>query len=155
MPNKPAVASTTPAGSSRPAPERLSLASSSSGRTTTPMGTLIQKIHCQDAASVTAPPMTGPSAAPRPAVAPQMPSAMPRRCGAVTLTMSVTVSGIVIAAPTPWTARAAISAPMLGASAEAALPAVKTVIPMTIRRRRPNRSPSAAPVSSSTAKVIV
>ena len=78
MPNKPAVARITPAGSRRPAPERLSRASSSSGSTTTPMGTLIQKIHCQDAASVTAPPMTGPSAAPRPAVAPQRPSARPR-----------------------------------------------------------------------------
>jgi hypothetical protein len=44
---------------------------------------------------------------------------------------------------------------MPGASAEAALPAVNTVMPMVIRRRRPNRSPSAAPVSSSTAKVNV
>jgi len=52
-------------------------------------------------------------------------------------------------------ARAAISKPMLGASAEAALPAVNTMTPMINRRRRPNRSPSAAPVSSSTAKVIV
>ena len=155
MPNKPAVASITPAGSRRPAPERLSRVSSSNGSTAMPMGTLIQKIHCQDAASVTAPPMTGPSAAPRPAVAPQRPSAMPRRCGGVTLAMSVTVSGVTIAAPTPWTARAAISVPMLGASAEAALAAVNTVMPMIIRRRRPNRSPSAAPVSSSTAKVSV
>jgi hypothetical protein len=104
---------------------------------------------------VTAPPMTGPSAAPRPAVAPQMPSAMPRRWGGVTLAMSVTVSGIVIAAPAPWTARAAISTPMLGASAEAALARVNTVMPMIISRRRPNRSPSAAPVSRSTAKVSV
>jgi len=120
-----------------------------------PTGTLIQKIHCQDAASVTAPPMTGPSAAPRPTVAPHRPSASPRRCGGVTLAMSVTVSGVTIAAPTPWMARAAISTPMLGASAEAALPAVNTVTPMISRRRRPNRSPSAAPVSSSTAKVIV
>ena len=155
MPNKPAVARITPAGSRRPAPERLSRVSSSSGSTAMPTGTLIQKIHCQDAASVTAPPMTGPSAAPRPTVAPQRPSAMPRRCGGVTLAMSVTVSGITIAAPTPWTARAAISTPMPGASAEAALPAVNTVTPMISRRRRPNRSPSAAPVSSSTAKVSV
>ena len=58
-------------------------------------------------------------------------------------------------APRPWTARAAISTPMLDASAEAALPAVNTVMPMAIRRRRPNRSPSAAPVSSRTAKVSV
>ena len=88
-------------------------------------------------------------------MAPHRPSASPRRCGGVTLAMSVTVSGVTIAAPTPWMARAAISTPMLGASAEAALPAVNTVTPMISRRRRPNRSPSAAPVSSSTAKVIV
>jgi hypothetical protein len=36
-------------------------------------------------------------------------------------------SGVTIAAPTPWTARAAISTPMLGASADAALAAVNTV----------------------------
>jgi hypothetical protein len=52
-------------------------------------------------------------------------------------------------------AASAISTPMLGASAEAALAAVNTARPIIIRRRRPNRSPSAAPVSSSTAKVSV
>jgi MFS family permease len=46
LPARPAVARTTPTGSSRPAPERLSRASSS-GSTTMPMGTLIQKIHCR------------------------------------------------------------------------------------------------------------
>ena len=45
--------------------------------------------------------------------------------------------------------------PMPGASADAALPAVNIATPMIISRRRPNRSPSAAPVSSSTAKVSV
>ena len=155
MPNKPAVISMTPTGSRRPAPARLSRASSSTGSTAMPMGTLIQKIHCQDAESVTAPPMTGPSAAPRPTMAPQRPSARPRRCGGVTLAMRVRVSGMTIAAPMPWTARAAISVSMLGASAAAALAAVNTVTPMISRRRRPNRSPSAAPVSRNTAKVSV
>src|SRR5262249_20435581 len=64
MPNNPAVARMTPAGSRRPDPERLSRVSSSSGSTAMPLGTLIQKIHCQDAASVTAPPTTRPTAAP-------------------------------------------------------------------------------------------
>ena len=78
MPNSPPVISTTPSGSSRPAPDRLSLTSHSSDSSSRPIGTLIQKIHCQDPSWVMAPPMTGPSAAPRPAVAPHRPSARPR-----------------------------------------------------------------------------
>ena len=73
----------------------------------------------------------------------------------MTLAISVSVSGMTIAAPAPCTARAAISTPMLGASAAAALDRVNMVIPMANIRRRPNRSPSAAPVSSSTANVSV
>ena len=44
---------------------------------------------------------------------------------------------------------------MIGASAAAAEPAVKIARPITNMRRRPKRSPSAAPVISSTAKVSV
>ena len=44
---------------------------------------------------------------------------------------------------------------MLGASADAAEPAVKTAMPTRSIRLRPNRSPSAAPVRSRTAKVSV
>jgi hypothetical protein len=62
---------------------------------------------------------------------------------------------VTIAAPTPWIARAAISVPVLGASAAPADAAVKIARPMTNIRRRPNRSPSAAPVSSSTAYASV
>ncbi len=60
-----------------------------------------------------------------------------------------------MAAPTPCTARAVTSAPMLGASAAAADPPVNRLRPITNIRRRPNRSPSVAPVRSSTAKVSV
>jgi hypothetical protein len=73
----------------------------------------------------------------------------------VTLAMSVMLSGMTIAAPAPCTARAAISTPMLGASAAAALDRVNTVIPTANIRRRPYRSPRAAPVSISTANVSV
>ena len=120
-----------------------------------PMGTLIQKIHCQDAYSVMPPPMTGPSATPRPPIAPHSPSARPRRSGAVTLASRVSVSGMTIAPPTPCTARAAISTPMLGASAAAALASGEHGQPDASSRRRPNRSPSAAPVSRNTAKLSV
>ena len=65
------------------------------------------------------------------------------------------LSGMTIAAPAPCTARAAISTPMLGASAAAALDRVNTVIPTANIFRRPYRSPRAAPVSISTAKVSV
>ena len=44
---------------------------------------------------------------------------------------------------------------MLGASAAAAEAPVKIARPITNIRLRPNRSPSAAPVRSSTAKVSV
>jgi hypothetical protein len=73
----------------------------------------------------------------------------------VTLAMSVMLSGMTIAAPAPCTARAAISTPMLGASAAAALDRVNTLIPTANIRRRPYRSPRAAPVSISTANVSV
>lgn len=73
----------------------------------------------------------------------------------MTLAMSVMLSGMTIAAPAPCTARAAISTPMLGASAAAALDRVNTLIPTANIRRRPYRSPRAAPVSISTANVSV
>ena len=73
----------------------------------------------------------------------------------MTLAISVMLSGMTIAAPAPCTARAAISAPMLGASAAAALDRVNTLIPTANIRRRPYRSPRAAPVSISTANVSV
>ena len=65
------------------------------------------------------------------------------------------MSGVTIAPPIPWTARAAISQSALGAIAAAADAAVKIARPMTKSRRRPKRSPRAAPVRSSTAKVRV
>ena len=51
-----------------------------------------------------------------------------------------------MAPPTPCSARAAISTPMLGATAAKAEPTVKTPRPTMNMRLRPNRSPSAAPV---------
>ncbi len=62
---------------------------------------------------------------------------------------------MMIAPPTPWTARAAINAPADGASAAAAEARVKMASPTASIRRRPKRSPSAAPVRRKTAKVRV
>ncbi len=120
-----------------------------------PIGTLSQKIHCQERPSTIAPPTTGPSATARPLTPPQMPSAMPRRAGGTAAERIVRVSGVTIAPPTPCRALAATSASMPGASAAAAEPTVKIARPTRNIRLRPNRSPSAAPVRSRTAKVNV
>ena len=85
----------------------------------------------------------------------QAPSAMPRFSDGNAAERSVSVSGVTIAPPIPWTARAAISASIEGASAAAADAAVKMPRPRMNIRRRPKRSPSAAPVRRKTAKVSV
>ena len=74
-----------------------------------PIGTLIQKIHCQARPSTTAPPTNGPSAIPRPMTPDHTPSAMPRFSGGTASDTRVSVSGRRMAAPTPWMARPAIS----------------------------------------------
>ena len=85
----------------------------------------------------------------------QAPSATPRFSAGNAAERIVSVSGVTIAPPIPWTARAAISASIDGASAAAADAAVKSASPKMNIRRRPKRSPSAAPVSRKTAKVSV
>ena len=156
MPKRPPVASTSPGTSNLRLAPRLSVSrSTASGPTTSPTGTLIQKIQCQERPLITTPPMTGPRATPRPLMPDQMPSASPRRPAGNASERRVRVSGITTAAPAPWKARATISAPALGASAAAAEPTVKMPSPMTNIRRLPKRSPSAAPESIRTAKARV
>jgi hypothetical protein len=104
---------------------------------------------------VIAPPRTGPNTAASPVTPPKMPIAQPRRCGGTAAFSSASASGMIIAAPAPCTARAAISPPTPGASAQAADAAANTPSPAAKILRRPNRSPTTAPVISSTAKVRV
>ena len=122
-----------------------------SGIRTSPIGTLIQKIQCQEMPCTTAPPTSGPIATAIPLMPDHTPIAIPRCSAGKASASSVSVSGVTIAAPAPWTARAATSRPVFGASAAAAEAAVKIDRPITNMRLRPKRSPSAAPVSSSTA----
>ena len=75
-----------------------------------PIGTLSQKIHCQEIPSTTAPPTSGPKAIARPPIPPQAPSARPRFSAGTAALRSVRVSGITIAPPSPWAARARLSA---------------------------------------------
>ena len=126
-----------------------------SGTSTSPIGTLSQKIQCQEMPVTIAPPTSGPSAIARPLIPPQMPSATPRRSAGTEADRMVSVNGITIAPPRPWAARATSSARIDGASAAAADATVKIAIPITSSRRRPKRSPSAAPVNSRTANVSV
>ena len=102
-----------------------------------------------------APPTSGPMAMARPAMPPHAPRATARRSGGTAADRMVRLSGVMIAPPTPWIARAAMRTPMVELVAAIADPAVKIARPMTNIRRRPNRSPSAAPVRSSTANVRV
>ena len=156
IPNSPALASATPGRSRRPAGPRLSSSRrSASGTRTRPIGTFSQKIHCQAMPSTTAPPTSGPNAIARPPIPPQAPRASARRSGATAALSSVSVSGITIAPPSPCAARAAFSASTDGASAAPTDPRVKIPSPIVNMRRRPNRSPSAAPVSRKTANVSV
>ncbi len=66
---------------------------------------------------------------------------------------SVSPSGMTIAAPSPWTARKAISMPRSGASAQAADARLNSTNPAAYVRLRPSRSPSAAAVMIPAAKV--
>ena len=113
-----------------------------------------QKIHCQASPWVIAPPTTGPPSTASPVIAAEDPE-RPRRAARAGTPRSAApaTSGITSAAPAPWTARAAISRPTLGASAHAADASENSPSPAANSRRRPNRSPSAAPVISSTAKL--
>ncbi len=117
-----------------------------------PTGTLTQKIQCHESALVSRPPAIGPSATPRPAIADHTPSARARRSAGTLVVSSVSVSGISTAPPAPWMTRAAISIALPVDSAAAAEEPVNSSRPATSILRRPKRSPSAAPVSMSTAK---
>ncbi len=119
------------------------------------MGTFSQKIHCHEMPSTTAPPTSGPMATASPAIPDHAPSATPRRSRETAALKRVSVNGVTIAAPNPCTERAAMSQSADGASAAAAEAAVKIPMPIMNMRLRPNRSPSAAPVSRKTANVSV
>ena len=64
----------------------------------------------------------------------------------------VSDSGMIAAAPAPWTARAAMSTSALVASADAIEASANTAMPATNTRRRPHRSPSVAAAIMSVAK---
>ncbi len=117
-----------------------------------PTGTLHQNTQCQDRPCTMAPPATGPKATAEPVIAPQAPMALPRWPGGNAEQARARLSGEISAAEAPCTARAAMSSPGVAAVAHAADAAVNTARPATNIRRRPSRSPSAAPARISTPK---
>ena len=156
IPTRPALARPSPSRSKLETGPRVSSSRKRmSGTSSSPIGTLSQKIQCQESPLTTAPPTSGPNATARPLMPPQMPNATPRRPAGTAADRTVSVSGMTIAPPTPWAARATSRARIDGASAAAADATVKIAMPIANSRRRPNRSPRAAPVNSSTANVSV
>ena len=87
------------------------------------------------------PPTIGPMAMPTPVVAPHSPMAMARSPRSVkTLTSSESVEGNMSAAPSPMTAREAMSSPVVAEIAPARLAGAKTARPMSSVPLRPRRS---------------
>ena len=153
-PKTPPVTSASPRRSRAESGPKLSRSRpSASGTSAIPIGTFSQKIHCQASPSAIAPPTSGPLATARPVTAKKIPSAEPRRSGGNAALTSAKASVMTSAAPPPWTARAAIRAPIVGASAQAAEASANSPRPAANMRRRPKRSPSAAAVISRTAKL--
>ena len=129
-PNAATAARATPMTSSFGRGPKLSRSrDSDSGTTARPIGTLSQKIQCQSAALMTAPPTTGPPATASPPIPAQTPIAPPRFSSGNASLIKVRVSGNTSAAPAPCATRAMINAPTLGASAAAAEAAVKIAMP--------------------------
>lgn len=120
----------------------------------TPTGTLIRKIQPHFRCWLIRPPTTGPRARASALTAAQMPMAMLRSLTLVKVAMMIaSVVGISSAAPTPWTARLAMSKSPLPASPAASEDRVKTAMPTRNSRRRPYTSASRPPTSSSPASV--
>ena len=115
-----------------------------------PTGTFTRNTEGQPSAWVSTPPKSSPAAPPTGAAAVQKPSARVRSgpCGKVVVT-SASAAGVASAAPAPWSARAAISAPGLAASPQASDPPVNTAMPARKMRRRPAMSASRPATSSS------
>ena len=74
-----------------------------------PIGTFTRKIHSQPSPSVSTPPTSGPTATAKPVVAPQMPKAVPRSCGANSWAIRASEVANIIAPPMPWSPRATFS----------------------------------------------
>ena len=113
-------------------------------RPITAMGTLTRKTDPHQKWARRNPPSIGPMATPSPVVPDQIPIARARSRSPVnTLVRIDKVEGMRAAAPTPMTARAAMSRSGVSGQAAMADPAPKTTSPAMNTHLRPTRSPSA------------
>src|SRR3954471_15044400 len=121
-----------------------------------PMGTLMKRIHCQPATSVSTPPSSTPAAPPAPPIAPHAPSALLRSEPSVKVVVMIArLAGEMIAPPSPWVARAAISIPWLEASPPTSEATEISSRPPTNTRLRPSRSAIRPPSSRKPANASV
>ncbi len=120
----------------------------------TPTGMLTKKIHSHPSHFVSTPPISTPTAAPLPPIAPQIPSALFRsEPSSNVVEMIESAAGERIAAPRPCTARAAISIPSELDRPQASEAAVNSATPTMNTRRRPSRSAARPPSSRKPPKV--
>src|SRR3954454_17533494 len=116
--------------------------------TAIPLGTLTNSTHSQPAYSVRRPPNSTPAAPPEPATAPHTPNARLRSAPSAKVVVTIeSAAGERMAAPRPWTARAATSQPGLWARPPASEASEKRMRPATNTRRRPSRSAMRPPSS--------
>ena len=104
-------------------------------------GRLTRKISRQPvsnrSASTSTPPITGPSTALSPITGPNSANALPTSSGPKAERMIPKPCGIMIAAQAPWSSRAAISAPEVGARPHSSEAIAKPATPSRNIRRRP------------------
>ena len=118
-------------------------------------GTLITKIARQLPASSNHPPRKGAIAADTPLNPAHVPIARVRSPGWMLASMIARLAGVISAPPTPCTARAAMSHPILGAAAHSTEARVNQPRPIRNTRRRPQRSLSEPASRISEASVSV
>ena len=105
-----------------------------------PTGTLIRKIQCQDATSTSQPPRVGPISGPiSPGIATKLMACKNFSRGKVRNTTK-RPTGSSSAPPSPWSTRAATSWVRLCDSAQNTEPATKKTMARKYTRRAPNRS---------------
>ena len=116
---------------------------------TIPIGMFTRNIQCHDAASSTNPPMIGPAMMPIEAMAPLMPSALPRSEGGNASVVMAKPRAKIMAAPTPWKMRAPMRKPIVGEKAANSEPRVNTANPVVKIGFFPIMSPSRPKPSTS------
>jgi hypothetical protein len=116
----------------------------------TAIGTFTSSRTCQGATASTKPPTVGPIASPtRPTVEMSVVARTRRPSSANSRKASAIEPGVVIAAATPIATRTAMSCSAVATNAVARLATPSSARPMSMIRRRPNRSASAPNASIS------